>query len=311
MNKTLHILFLFTGLFLCPAYIHAQDEKNIDVEESAEVFLEEYSDEFQENFFEALKQKGIENYDKAVNLFLRCKQLQPDNVVVDHELAKAYLADKQPLFAQDYAIEAVVAEPSNLWYLQTLMAVLKKQNSTIAEVENTIPFDNIKLQENLALIYYGRNEYQKALKILNGIKKSDFTEELTLKINDSLKRQTVKSTSTSFTVTNQRESDPSIGYKSQIKSLIFAKNMFMLQQVSAEALENYPSQPYFYYANGLALNKKGKHRDAIAILESGLDYLVGDISLANKIYQELGDAYTALNNTPKANMYLRKIKPGF
>lgn len=37
-------------------------------EESAEISLELYSDEFQEYFFEALKQKGIENYDKAINL---------------------------------------------------------------------------------------------------------------------------------------------------------------------------------------------------------------------------------------------------
>lgn len=30
-------------------------------EESAELFLDEYTDEFQETFFEGLKQKGIQN----------------------------------------------------------------------------------------------------------------------------------------------------------------------------------------------------------------------------------------------------------
>ena len=34
-------------------------------EESAEFFLEEYTDEFQNLFFEALKHKGIQNYDRA------------------------------------------------------------------------------------------------------------------------------------------------------------------------------------------------------------------------------------------------------
>jgi len=76
-------------------------------------------------------------------------------------------------------------------------------------------------------------------------------------------------------------------------------------------LENYPSQPFFYYARGYALNKKKKHNEAIDVLEAALDYLLDDPSLANKIYQQLADAYTATNNTSKANMYLRKVKPGF
>jgi len=46
-------------------------------------------------------------------------------------------------------------------------------------------------------------------------------------------------------------------------------------------------------------------------LEAALDYLVDDISLSNKIYTALVDAYNGLNNSVMANMYLRKIKPGF
>ena len=41
--------------FVAPIY--AQEEQEIDIEQSAEVFLEEYSDAFQENFFEGLKQR--------------------------------------------------------------------------------------------------------------------------------------------------------------------------------------------------------------------------------------------------------------
>lgn len=311
MNRTLFLLGFILGTFVIPLGLYAQEEDKIEVEESAEVFLEEYSDEFQENFFEALKQKGIQNYDKAVNFLLKCKQIQPDNIVVDHELAKAYLADKQGLFAQQYAVEAVVAEPENLWYLETLMSVLKNLNSSIESVESSIPIDNPKLKENLALIYYKDRNYKQALKILEGIKKSSFTEELTLKINDSIEKRSKNTVSTSFTVTRSNESSPLDGYKARIKGLIFANNTLMLQQISEEALENYPSQPYFYYANGLALNKKSKYREAIEVLESGLDYLVNDISLANKMYQQLGDAYNGINNSVKANMYLRKIKPGF
>jgi len=70
-------------------------------------------------------------------------------------------------------------------------------------------------------------------------------------------------------------------------------------------------QPFFYYAHGLALHKNNKNREAVTVLESALDYLFDDISLANKIYKTLGDAYTKLNNNAKANLYFNKIKPGF
>ena len=82
-------------------------------------------------------------------------------------------------------------------------------------------------------------------------------------------------------------------------------------ELSAKALESYPSQPYFYYVQGYAFNKNTQNKEAVEVLESALDYLLDDISLNNKIYQELVDAYTLLNNTSKANMYLRKIKPGY
>jgi hypothetical protein len=52
-------------------------------------------------------------------------------------------------------------------------------------------------------------------------------------------------------------------------------------------------------------------REAVKVLEESLDYMLDDIALANKIYKELSDAYTGLNNPVKASIYLRKIKPGF
>ena len=117
------------------SYAQEEPSKIIQEEESAEVFLEEYTDEFQDKFFEALKQKGIQNYDRAINLFLDCKRLDATNIVVDHELAKAYLLDKKYISAQQYAIETLVAEPKNYWYLDTLISILEKQSNSIETVK--------------------------------------------------------------------------------------------------------------------------------------------------------------------------------
>ncbi len=313
MKKKSTLLLIFAGWFLiCKPTCAQETDPDIQVEESAEVFLEAYSDEFQENFFEALKQKGIENYDKAINLLLVCKQLDSQNRVVDHELAKVYYEDKQYVLAEDYALAALRSAPENLWYLDTLVEISQKQGSSFAALSTKIPYTNPKLKENLALIYYKRANYNNALKILKEVKKTTFSEDLTSKINDSIKKQEVNNESVSFTATVQNSGTRDLDmYKTRLKGLIAANSLPLLLQLSEEALETYPSQPYFYYAHGYALNKREKYRDAVEILEASLDFMIDDISLANKIYKELSDAYNALHNSVKANMYLRKIKPGF
>ena len=310
------------GFLLIPIQLHAQEEPapEIDVEESAEVFLEAYSDEFQENFFEALKQKGIENYDKAINLFLKCKQLDASRRVVDHELAKVYFEIRQYPLAEEYAITALALEPENIWYADTLVQILQKQGKSIETVKTQLPFGLPEFDENLALTYFNRGNYKTALTILEKAKQSKSTVDLTSKINDSIEKR--KPLVDNTAIGDEDSGDEPEGlpktepndlevYKMRIAALIRANTLPTLQQVSEEALESYPSQPGFYYALGYALNKRGKPGEAVDTLEAALDYLVDDVPLSNKIYKELADAYTALNNGEKANTYLRKIKPGF
>jgi len=288
----------------------AQDQE-INIEDSAEVFLEEYSDAFQENFFEALKQKGIENYDKAINLLLECKLIDSTSHVVDHELAKVYFLEEQYIAAQEYAIAALLSEPTNLWYLNTLVTTIQMQGSSLDQTNLNIPFENNKLKENLALIYFKQKNFQKALNVLADIKKSAFTKDLLTKINDSINNRELKKDKEEVPVHNEIKANPIEELKAQMTELLVQNKISELVKQSEEAMENYPSQPYFYYLNGYALNKSAKHKKAVEILEAALDYMLDDVPLLNKIYQELVDAHTALNNSSEANMYLRMIKPGF
>lgn len=305
-------IFALFGFILLPKTFYAQEIiPEFNVEESAAVFLEEYSDEFQETFFEALKEKGIENYDKAINLLLKCKQLQPENIVIDHELAKAYMASRQHTSGQEYAIVAVNGEPTNRWYLNTLVEIVQNQGNSIEGIKSQLPFSHNKLQENLTLIYFKQKKYEKALEVLETLSTSAFSKELESKIKDSIVKKEKYIRQVEVTVVNSENTDPTQSYRDQIESLIRINNMQQLLTVSEESLERFPLQPYFYYAYGYALNKNGKHSEAIEILESGVDYLLNDVSLANKIYTQLANAYTALNDSEKANMYLSKIKQGF
>lgn len=283
---------------------YAQEEQ-----ESAEVYLEEYTDEFQENFFEALKQKGIQNYDRAIDLFLKCKQLEPNNSVVDYELGKAYLLDKKYVQAQDYAIEALLSEPTDFWYLDNLLTVLDRQGSPIEAIKQQIPYDNPKLKENIALSFFKKQKYEDALKVLKELQNSTLASDLERKINDSLQKGNEKMEAP-IVKGPTNENDPVGQLKEQIEALMTSADYKNMLKVSEEALDSYPLQPYFYFAYGTALNNTGNANKAVEVLESGLDYLLDDEALQNQFFRELAKAYGKIGNTQKANEYLNKINSG-
>jgi len=304
MKKELLVWMVMGASFLVHYDTYAQEEQ-----ESADVYLEEYTDEFQENFFEALKQKGIQNYDRAVDLFLKCKQLEPDNSVVDYELAKAYLLDKKYVQAQEYAIEALLSEPTDYWYLDNLLTILEKQGSPVETIKQKIPYENKKLQQNMAVSLFKMKKYGEASKVLDDIENSQLKSELNRKINDSL-QQDRKPEIAPVVESETDLNDPLAKLKAGMEQLIAASNFKTLLTDSQEALDAYPLQPYFYYAYGTALNNTGNPNKGIEVLESGLDYLLDDERLKNKIYKQLSEGYSKIGNTQKANDYLNKINSG-
>ncbi|MEM9647572.1 MAG: hypothetical protein AAF969_03765 [Bacteroidota bacterium] len=304
MSIKLHQIIVIFFLVSCPLLTYTQEE------ESAELFLEEYTDEFQENFFEALKQKSIQNYDKAINLFLSCKQLEPGNEVIDYQLAKTHFLDKEYLQAQEYAIQTLTTKPTDFWYLENMVNIMEKQNSPFEVLKERIPFENRKLQENLALIYFKKKRYKDALEVLEGLGSTAFTEELSIKIQDSLDRDQRKALPIQKNQETVSENNPVDVYKTQMEKLLAEKSYQELEDTAKDALEAYPLQPYFHYAYGAALNGLSNPSKSIEVLEGALDYIFDDDQLANKIYQELSDAFNAIGNPTKANEYLNKIKSG-
>lgn len=280
-------------------HLHAQEE------ESAAVSLEELTDEFQEHFFEGLKQKGIENYDKAVNSFLECKRLDSQNPVVDHELAKASLAAGQAIQALEYAIMALNTDPGNFWYLETLYASVQQQGATMDAIADRIPFDNPVLREHLAGLYFNNKEYQNAMELLKGLEPSASTHRLASKIGDSLAPLQAPEAAPI-----EEEVNPLEAYRRELEELLERSAYEILEERAAEALERFPSFPYFYYVQGLVKVQNKQYQAAVSVMEEGLDYLFDDPVLADKMYKALATAYTALGNISKANMYLSKIKSG-
>lgn len=165
--KRITILF-FAALFgFCSGTFSQENE--VMMQEVNEDDLGNVTDEFQENFFEALKQKGIENYEKAVQALLRCEKLQPQNAVVHFELGKNY----KLLENYDLAINSLQTsnrlKPNQEWVMVELMEVYKLNkdfDQAILIAKNLTRLDN-KYHNNLAELYLISQKYEELLALLD------------------------------------------------------------------------------------------------------------------------------------------------
>ncbi|TDQ32738.1 tetratricopeptide repeat protein [Zeaxanthinibacter enoshimensis] len=295
------IVLMVLGMFLFPWNNYGQEPE----QESAALSLELYTDAFQESFFEGLKQKGIGNYDKAVKAFLECQEMQPGMAVVDHELARLYLEQNAFVQAKEAALAAVSGEPGNPWYIQTLVRVQAQQGLSVALLKDRLPWSDPDFKEKLALALYREGQFRESLEILQGLRNSEFRALLQRQLEDSL----------SLGVPGEIEEEavednPQQQSINELNKLIETSGFIQLESAAAEHLESYPANPFFYYAYGLALQRNGKNKEAIGVLEEGLDYLLDDPKLEVKFFRELASAYQAVGDSVKANMYLSKTKKG-
>ena len=129
-------------------------------------------DQFQEHFFEALKQQGIENYQRAIDALLKCKKLD-DKSVVYFELGKNYNKLKNFGAAEDALKRAVSKEPDNEWYLDELYEVYNQQGDTkkaIKTVKQLVKY-HPDYRQDLASLYIKSKDYKSALTLLDELDK--------------------------------------------------------------------------------------------------------------------------------------------
>ncbi len=154
--------------------------------EPEEIKLED--NKFKEYFFEALKQKAIENYDKAIVSLERCLKIEANNATIYHELGKNYLAMKDYKNAYSSFEKAATIDPTNKWFLIGMYDVdyeIKDYADAIKVINKLIPFDP-KFKEDLTSLYMNTGEFDKALLLINELNetagKSDRREAYKMQI---------------------------------------------------------------------------------------------------------------------------------
>ena len=147
--------------------------------------------EIENNFYESLKQRGIENFDKAIVAIQKCIEKDSTNPVFYHELGKNYLDLKQYVEAENAFKKAIELNPNGRWYLNSLYDVYYQTKNflkSIPVVQKLISFDP-NMSEDLVSLYMYTNQHDKALKLINEIEStsvlSQSMEYYKLKIQSS------------------------------------------------------------------------------------------------------------------------------
>jgi tetratricopeptide (TPR) repeat protein len=169
MTKKVSFIALFL-LFVLPIKMLAQDEG---------LELASISDEFENYYYESIKQTGIENFDKAILELEKCAQLQPNNEVVYFLLGKNYLYQKNYEEAYQNFQKAAELNPANRWnWVGMYDACYESRDfvKAIPIVQKLVEFKS-EYKEDLTSLYMNTQQFDKALELINALNLETGTTE--------------------------------------------------------------------------------------------------------------------------------------
>lgn len=168
---TTSILLIFFGFILFPKQIYSQEIEKDSIENPADG-LGDVTDAFQENFFEGLKQKAIENYELALNAHaraLKATKSDANKAAVYFEMGKNYMALKNYREAEENFTKVLKSQGDRLDVLERLYDLYYLQSDyekAIPLVKKLIPLDS-DYKEDLANLYSRTGQYRQALEQLD------------------------------------------------------------------------------------------------------------------------------------------------
>ncbi|OUR93844.1 hypothetical protein A9Q87_03805 [Flavobacteriales bacterium 34_180_T64] len=167
MKHQIHIFVLVFGILLFQQHSYGQ----VDFNKRPDDDLGNVEDAYQEAFFEALKQKGIENYQRAIDALLKCESLDDTDAALYFELGKNYKQLKNFGAAESSLKEALSKQPENEWFLDELYDVYIQQNDidkAVKTVKQLVKY-HPDYKQDLAGLYIKAKKYKNALEILDAL----------------------------------------------------------------------------------------------------------------------------------------------
>jgi len=164
----------------------------VDFNKTPDDDLGNFEDDYQEYFFEALKQKGIENYDRAVEALQKCLEIDDSKPVIYFELGKNYNQLKNFGAAENALKKAIAMQPDNEWFLDELYDVYHRQDDidkAIKTVKQLVKY-HPDYKQDLATLYIKKEKYNAALNVLDELDKELGTNEVRDKMRNAIYNKT-------------------------------------------------------------------------------------------------------------------------
>ncbi len=316
INKFKHIIIL-TGIFLIPVFSFSQE----DLASKEELLIEQESINFQTFFFEALQQKAIENYDKAIYALEACNNIDKRSTAVLFELSKNYVFLLKYSEAEYYILKGLEIDPTNLFMLEHLKDIKAKQNDYKGAIiiQKRIIAQKPELESELILLQIKSGNINEAIELLKKLDTNNNLPAHLIPLKIAL-LQEVPIENTSAITTN---ANLPVSKLDNLKKDYYLKNDFQslklvlerelkikdylnLLNDSQEGIDLYPAQPFIYLMNGVALNSMRKYKDAVLVLGTGLDFLVDDFKMEAEFMEQLGLSYKGMGQNKKASEYYNK-----
>lgn len=309
-----------------------------DVVSTEEMLVEQQNINFQTFFFEALAQKAIGNYDKAIYALEACHDIDKNDRAVLFELSKNYSLQFKYTEAEYYAKMALEFEPENIYMLRHLKDIKTKQNDYggAIGVQKRIIALNPEEEADLIILFIKSGEIDQAVSLLKKLDAENKVPEGLIALKESLLQQGEARAMSPATLDpsdsinpdeeNDRELMASPASKSETlleayerdksyKNLVpllereFKTKQFLdLLEHSEEGISLFPAQPYVYLMKGTALIQLRKNEEAAEILQEGLDYLIDDPEMEYRFMEQLSLSFKAMGDNKKATEYYNKAQ---
>ena len=290
-------------------YTHAQEETPTDD-------LGNVSDAFQENFFEALKQKGIQNYEKALSALesalTAAKGDAEQQAVVYYEMAKNYFALRQYEPAEQALLESESLIPNRFDVNELLYEVYHKAQEyekAIPIVEKLIPFDKV-YKEDLANLYVKTARFDEALALINELDNAVGRNAR----RDELRKRIISITGDVGSEITRLEgiTDSETATEQDFLELIYRLSTegdtAKAEAVAAKLLERYPDSDLVHLALYKFALAKGDNDSAVSSMQQVLSARSIDEASKYKVLADFMD-FTAAN--PNYNSALEEAIDNF
>lgn len=343
IKTSLFILFLLGTLFL-PQQICAQEIKNDSIQNPMDE-LGDVSDAFQENFFEALKQKAIENYELALSALNKAEKVakSPENkAVVYFEMGKNHTYLKEYAQAEENFNKVLKTEGDRLDVLEQFYELYyqqKEYEKSIPLVKKLIPFDE-DYKEDLANLYTLTKQYDKALIELDGLDDAWGESDIRNALRAQIYRVTGNTDGAIENLEQRIEGNPKSERESLNLIFLYSEqgNKDKAFEAAKTLLKNNPKSELVHLAlykfhldeddaseaiksmkivfSSQEVDKETKYKvlgDFLRFVEKNTQYeveleqIVSSFSIENsRVYEKLGDYYSAKNKKEEALRFYEK-----